>query len=97
MQGLAIATASRPMSHLDPEQHERLIIGHNIGLKMIETNTSNKELALALDVQPSQTSNWRRGRIRPSRAHLIELALFFGEKPEWFHVDRTDLDELPAA
>lgn len=72
-----------------------LYAGFGIALKnwLLRADRSQKELANALDVDPSTVTTWVRGQKRPDGQSLVKLlATFHG----WFRADWDPLEALDA-
>lgn len=81
----------------DPEQRTRDTIGRNIRLMLAERHMTHRQLANVIGAYPSQVSNWCRGRVRPSAAHLDAIALALGQRVGWFYDDHDDTGQEGVA
>jgi len=79
----------------DPEQELREIIGANITRALAERDqerheeTSCAEFAREIGANPPQMSAWMRGRTKPSKRYLDQLAAALAKSYCWF-MDRHD-------
>ena len=46
---------------------------------------SQRELAVALDIEPSSISRWERGIAQPRPHHLRAISLLAGRPVSWFY------------
>lgn len=74
------------------------VIGRNITVARKAAKLTQRELAIALNVDIRAVNRWERGGIVPSAKNLAKLALKLKRDPGWFYSQHEDVDyEAKAA
>lgn len=69
----------------------------NLSRLMSENNISGKQLAAVIGVSPGLISDWKSGRITPSKDNLIKLSEYFNVTTDYLLGKTGAKKELPPA